>query len=223
MQIINAPTDQHELLERVQALAGLTVAQSAAKYGLPVPNDLRQHKGWFGALMEVALGADANSKPMPDFVSLGIELKTLPVGANGKPSESTFVASISLTEIAKERWETSIVRKKLSHVLWLPIEGDPAIALAHRRIGLGFLWRFNATEEALLKRDWCELTELIMTGKLDTLSAHMGEVLQIRPKAADGRALTAASDSEGATIRTLPRGFYLRARFTESLLRKHHY
>lgn len=219
MKTVDLPFSQTELLARVHAIAGLTVGQSACQYQLEVPNDLRHHKGWFGHLIEKVLGASAGSKPIPDFPNLGIELKTLPIGKNGRPAESTFVASIALMGIANETWETSVVKKKLSHVLWLPIENDKDIPFSQRRIGLGFLWRPSVEQEAILKKDWQELANLIAMGQIDEISAHLGEALQIRPKAANAKALTTALNRQGQRIKTLPRGFYLRASFTHKVLR----
>ena len=217
MKTADLPYTEAELLSRVHAIAGMTIGQSACQYQLKVPKDLRQHKGWFGHLIEKVLGASAGSKPIPDFPNLGIELKTLPIGRNGRPTESTFVASISLLGIVHEQWQTSVVKKKLSHVLWLPIEDDKGIVLEQRRIGLGFLWRPSVEQESILKTDWQELTDLIALGGLEQISAHLGQALQIRPKAANGKSLTTAIDENGRRIQTLPRGFYLRASFTESI------
>ena len=217
MIVPNSPETQAQLLQRVHAIAGMTVGQSACQYGLDVPKDLRHHKGWFGHLIEKVLGASAGSLPIPDFPNLGIELKTLPIGKNGKPCESTFVASISLLGIAKENWQTSVVKKKLSHVLWLPMEDDKAIPLSQRRLGLGFLWRPSDKQMQILEKDWQELSNLIAMGQIDEISAHLGEALQVRPKAANAKVLTTALNRQGQQIKTLPRGFYLRARFTESV------
>lgn len=219
MKRANPPLTQSDLLSRVNAIAGMTVGQSANRYGLEVPLDLRSHKGWFGDLIEKVLGASAGSKPIPDFPSLGIELKTLPIASNGKPSESTFVSSISLLGINEECWETSVVKKKLTHVLWLPVEDDKSILLTQRRIGLGFLWQASKREEAILKADWEELSNLIAMGHIEKISAHLGEALQIRPKAAHGRKLTKVKGAEGQILQTLPRGFYLRAGFTEKIFK----
>lgn len=219
MRTADFPFTEAELLGRVHAIAGMTIGQSACQYHLDVPNDLRQHKGWFGHLIERVLGASAGSKPIPDFPNLGIELKTLPIGRNGRPAESTFVASISLLGISREQWHTSVVKKKLSHVLWLPIEDDKDIPLAQRRIGLGFLWRPSPEQALILQNDWQELADLIALGKLEQISAHLGQALQIRPKAENGKSLTTAIDQNGKRIQTLPRGFYLRASFTDDIFK----
>lgn len=217
MSQIDKPDCIQSLMTRVNSIAGMTLSQCAADVRMNVPSNQLKHKGWIGSLMEKVLGADESTLPIPDFSHLGIELKTLPIGRNGKPSESTFVASIALNLIQHERWETSVVKQKLSHVLWIPVEDEMTIPLAHRRIGQGFLWRPNEQQQQCLKADWCELTELIVFGKFESISAKLGQILQIRPKASDGKMLRKALDMNGDPIRTLPRGFYLRSHFTDTL------
>ena len=99
-------------------------------------------------------------------------------------------------------------------MLWLPIEDDKNIPLSQRRIGLGFLWQPSQAEENILQNDWQALSNLIVMGNIEQVSAHLGEALQIRPKAAHGKALTNVRSANGTVVKTLPRGFYLRASFT---------
>lgn len=213
-----APRSEAELMARAGALAGATVGEVAGRLGLAVPRDLRRHKGWAGSLVECALGASAGSRPEPDFAALGIELKTIPVAAHGRPVESTHVCAVNLAELSGLRWSTSHVRRKLARVLWVPLESAPALPLAARRIGNPRLWSPTAAEERVLREDWEELVELMATGRLHELDARLGRYLQVRPKGANGRALTRAHDAAGAAAATLPRGFYLRAAFTRAIL-----
>lgn len=212
------PRSEAELLARASACAGRTIAELAHGVGWPVPRDLRRHKGWSGELLEAVLGATAGSNPQPDFVELGIELKTVPLGPDGTPRESTHVCTVAVHDLVGSRWETSTVRRKLARVLWVPVEGSPQIALGARRVGQACLWSPGADEEAVLRADWEEYMELLATGRYDAIDARLGVYLQIRPKAANSRALVAASDAHGVPAATLPRGFYLRPGFTKSIL-----
>ena len=106
--------------------------------------------------------------------------------------------------------ETSHVRHKLKRVLWVPVEGDRQIPLAERRVGAPLLWSPNDEEERLLSRDWEELMDMIVLGQVERITARHGEVLQLRPKAANSKALTEAVGAQGEPILTLPRGFYLK-------------
>ncbi|EKN3995457.1 DNA mismatch repair endonuclease MutH, partial [Yersinia enterocolitica] len=167
------------------------------------------------------LGASAGSKPEQDFANIGIELKTIPISAQGKPLETTFVCVAPLTGNSGITWESSHVRHKLARVLWVPVEGKRQIPLAQRRVGAPLLWSPNEEEEELLRRDWEELMDLIVLGKVETITARHGEVLQLRPKAANSRALTEAIGEHGQPIMTLPRGFYLKKTFTGPMLARH--
>jgi len=212
------PRSEQELIERAMDIAGVTFAELAEEAGMPVPPDLRRDKGWVGQLLEWHLGATAGSKPQQDFEQLGIELKTIPISYSGKPLETTFVCVAPLIGVHGLRWENSHVRNKLSRVLWIPVEGEREIPLAGRRVGSPLIWSPTAEEELQLKTDWEELMEMIVIGQVEQITARHGEVLQLRPKAANGRVLTEAYGASGKPIKTLPRGFYLRTQFTAKIL-----
>lgn len=219
--IPSAPDDEWQLFTRAEALAGQTLGALATQADLQIPADLKRDKGWVGMLLELYLGASAGSKPQQDFPDLGVELKTIPIDARGRPLETTFVCVAPLTGNSGVTWESSHVRHKLSRVLWIPVEGDREIPLALRRIGTPLLWSPSAEEEEQLRRDWEELMDLIVLGRVESITARHGEVLQLRPKAANSRALTEAVGEHGQPIMTLPRGFYLKKTFTGPLLARH--
>lgn len=208
-----------QLFDKASALAGYSFAELAAEQGMVVPNDLRRNKGWVGQLLESALGASAGSQALQDFPELGVELKTIPLDANGKPLETTFVCTTPLVNVHELAWESSNVRNKLQCVLWIPIDGRREIPLAERTIGTAFLWQPSAAQEAQLKADWQEHMDKIALGEVESITAHQGEVLQLRPKAANSRVLTDAIGANGQPIQTLPRGFYLKTKFTGQIIR----
>lgn len=213
-----APKSEQELLHRANELTGYTLGELAEELNLTPPKDLRRDKGWVGQLIEQHLGAQAGSRPEQDFIHLGIELKTIPLSHSGAPLESTFVSVAPLTGVSGLRWEECHVRQKLSRVLWIPVEGEREIPLADRHVGVPLLWSPTLAQEARLKADWEELMEMIVLGRIHEISARHGEVMQIRPKAANSRALTDAFGESGKGIKTLPRGFYLRSSFTKQIL-----
>jgi len=217
--IISPPRDVTELLERSSKLAGKTIGELANGFGMKVPKELKFAKGWMGQLLEKSLGATAMSLPEPDFQELGIELKTIPVSLNGKPCESTYICSISLCSLVGLTWENSLVKKKLSHVLWVPIEYDKHLIIAERRIGYPILWRPTKEQENIIRRDWEELVEMMSTGQIEEIKGTIGEYLQVRPKAANSKSVCYGIDNQGDRSLTLPRGFYLRAKFTEQILK----
>lgn len=209
-------------MQRATAMAGQTVDMLARQIGITVPADLKRHKGWLGQLIEQYLGASAASHAEPDFVELGIELKTLPLDAKGHPKESTYVCTVPLDNTSGTCWETSWLRQKLSKVLWVPIEADPNIPLGERTIGNAILWQADENQIRILRQDWEELMDMVCLGQLDKITAHHGQYLQIRPKAANAKALCPGSDELGNRSMTLPRGFYLRTVFTQQILETHY-
>ncbi|HHF6584661.1 TPA: DNA mismatch repair endonuclease MutH [Haemophilus influenzae] len=212
------PQTLEQLLSQAQSIAGLTFGELADELHIPVPIDLKRDKGWVGMLLERALGSTAGSKAEQDFSHLGVELKTLPINAEGYPLETTFVSLAPLVQNSGIKWENSHVRHKLSCVLWMPIEGSRHIPLRERHIGAPIFWKPTAEQERQLKQDWEELMDLIVLGKLEQITARIGEVMQLRPKGANSRSVTKGIGKNGEIIDTLPLGFYLRKEFTAQIL-----
>lgn len=209
---------EQELMSRCASIEGISFSQLSMSVGLNVPEHASQRKGWVGQAIELVLGADASNQALPDFTYLGIELKTLPIALSGKPTESTFITSIPLLTVHEQCWESSQCFAKLKRVLWVPIEGDTDIPYAQRRIGRGFIWSPDEAQVKILAADWNYLTTQIATGQLERIDATVGEYLQVRPKAANGRSLCFSFDAEGNRVKTLPRGFYLRSHVTHQIM-----
>lgn len=220
MSLIGEPQSERELLASAWRVAGLTLGELGARVGVDVPDESVRGKGVAGQILEKALGASAGSRAEPDFVALGIELKTIPLEANGRPKESTFVCSISLAAMADTDWEQSTVLKKLSKVLFVPVEAASDTPLRERRVGRACLWVPTEEEERLLRTDWEQLAQLIADGDVERITGHLGAVLQVRPKAPHGKSRRRAPDEEGAVQWTMPRGFYLRPGFTGAVLER---
>lgn len=214
------PKTIEDLMARCNAIAGLTLGQLASSLEQAVPKNLLKDKGWVGQLIEHALGATGGSQAVVDFADLGIELKTLPINQQGKPLESTYVCVAPLTGVTGLEWQNSWVCEKLRHILWLPVLAERQIPLAERVIGNAFLWQPSSAQQQALQQDWEELMELISLGGIADIRGATGKYLQLRPKAANSKALTDAIGSQGQPIRTLPRGFYLKTNFTAAILQQ---
>jgi len=199
-------------------LAGKTLGEIAHRQAIPIPPNLKRAKGWVGELLEAALGASAGSRPVPDFESIGVELKSIPLNARHKPQESTFVSSVPLIDTVGLKWSSSVVKAKLDRVLWVPVEAAHRIPIANRRIGRPILWSPSPEDSAILQADWEEHIERIALGKLDELGAQLGTYLQIRPKALNKQDRTPATGGNGTRTAALPRGFYLRTILTRKIL-----
>jgi len=212
---LEPPCSLAELSARVAALTGCAVAELERRLGVSNLGPMRHRKGKTGELVERALGAVGGSLRGPDFPELGVELKTIPLDGLGRPRESTFVCSLNVRDADRMDWDSSLVRAKLACVLWVPILG----AGAERQIGSPMFWRPSAQQLAVLRGDFDELVGMIAIGKVESLTARLGCWLQVRPKAANSDARARLLDEDGSAVWTVPRGFYLRARFTGALLR----
>jgi len=215
---IRPPSNEAELRERASWLEGRTIGELAAAIGVGVPPAGARGKGKIGSLVEKALGAESGSLGVPDFPTLGIELKTIPIDGRGVPRESTFVCTISLADADRAEWETSALRAKLSCVLFVPVLSGSEISSHERRIGAPLFWRPTPAQEAVLHADFDDAMGIIGAGGIEAVTARAGRWLQVRPKAATGSVRTISFGPEGEWIATVPRGFYLRASFTRALL-----
>lgn len=218
---LHAPTTPDELMQRAYAIAGKSIAEIAHGLHKAIPADLTRAKGFVGQLLELALGTDAQQLDQPDFVQLGIELKTLPIDLQGKPRESTFICTASLPATETEFFNSRVWRK-IAQILWIPIASLPQQPLAERRLGTPLLWSPSAELTQALKQDWEELTTLLKLGHFDAISAHQGQYLQIRPKAANAKTFVQVIDHHGDTISTVPKGFYARTKLTQQIIQQNY-
>lgn len=214
---MHTPKNEAMLIERARALAGSTLAEVCHQVKQPLPDNLHTKKGFVGQLMELALGADAKNLDQPDFLHLGIELKTLPIDAKGSPLESTYIcyANFPPTEL---HWQGSRVQRKTAKILWVPYLGDKNVALANRRIGQPFLWQPSVQVAEQLQTDYEELTDYMIKGLYSELDARKGKYIQLRPKAANGQTLITVFNEYGDPTQIVPKGFYFRSQFTKMIL-----
>lgn len=203
-------------------MSGLTLLDLAQQTHSALPKSAASGKGWVGQHVEKFLGATAGSKAEPDFPHLGIELKTLPLSANGQVQESTYVCHIQLMKLNQQSWSDAWVHKKLQHVLWVPYEASKSIEYSKRRIGSAILWQPSLEQNQQLQQDWEEIMEKLCLGEQQQLSAHHGQYLQVRPKAANSQVVTKAYNEDGELCETLPLGFYLRPSFTRTIIEQNY-
>jgi DNA mismatch repair protein MutH len=214
--VIQPPRDLADLFARASDLAGRALDELAATHAIAFDGrDSAKTKGKTGELLERILGATGGSHAVHDFPELAVELKTIPMDAALHARESTYVCTLQLTEADRAEWATSWARAKLSHVLWVPIVIDDGPA----RVGAPRLWKPTPDQDAVLASDFEEAMGAVAIGGIESLTARTGRWLHVRPKAASSRDRTwSPGGDDGAFIATVPRGFYLRQRFTTALL-----
>ena len=216
-----ASPDREALLRHARALLGATLAEVADGPGMPGPVGSVRTKGWSGQVVERELGAGDGATHGPDFASLGIELKTVPVHGDLIPLESTAVCLIDPMAIAGESWTTSYVRRKLSQVLFVALEVPRgARSVGERRVVAVTLWTPSPAQEAALRADF-ELfaRTYFRSGRSAEITGHLGQVMQVRPKARNADDRRAAFGPDGKPVRIGKCGFYLRPAFVRGILR----
>jgi DNA mismatch repair protein MutH len=211
------PPSLPALLARAHALEGVSLGEIAMALGAAIGQDTVATKGKFGTLLECALGATQASGKAHDFPELGVELKTLPVDKHGAPLESTYVCTLHVQTAESLVWETSWVRDKLTCVLWICVFSEPE-DWRDRIVTRALYWTPSEAESMTLRADFEECVGLITTGQIEALTGRVGEALQVRPKARDGRKSLLLHTEDGEVVATGPKGFYLRPSFTRSLL-----
>jgi DNA mismatch repair protein MutH len=192
-----------KLLNHCENIAGLTIAELAKKHKVDLNTN---NKGIIGQLLELELQTEAKNKALPDFIDLGVELKTIPVNDDFKPLESTYVSMVSFNNMP--RWSKSFVRLKLLKVLWIPILKKKNIHTSE--ICYPIFKELSLEDEYILSKDYEELCEIITFG--DEPRAHLGKFMQVRPKALNSK-IRSTSNNE---IRH-PLGFYLRSSYTKKI------
>ena len=209
------------MLRHARALLGATLAEVADGLGMPVPVGAVRTKGWSGRVIERELGADDGGTHGPDFASLGIELKTVPVHGDLVPLESTAVCHIDPIVIAGESWSTSYARRKLAQVLFVALEvPEGPHSVGERRVVAVTLWTPSPAQESALRADF-ELfaRDYFRCGRSAEITGHLGQVLQVRPKARNADDRRAAFGPDGQPVRVGRSGFYLRPAFVQGILR----
>ncbi|CAL4041986.1 DNA mismatch repair endonuclease MutH [Buchnera aphidicola] len=213
-----SPINETVLIRFANELSGFSLGELSNMMLKIVPNTLKKDKGFIGRLLEDILGARSGNKAQQDFSDIGIELKTIPIDKNGIPLESTFICTVPLIKNIGLIWRKSYFYKKISRILWIPIKGNKTVPVSDRLIGKPFLWTPNDVQENLIRRDWEEFMDLIVLGGIEDITGQYGEVLQVLKKSKNHSYLTRAIGKNGGIISTVPRFFYLRKKFTFSII-----
>lgn len=214
------PTSLVELEQRLQRLLGRSIAELSQLALLQAPNNSKGAKGYIGLLIELFLGAHAHNLPSPDFVNLGIELKTMPVGFDLMPQESTFICNADLAPNGFVPFTQSALYHKLKKILFVLILAphNPRLNLGERRVLGYFFFHLSAPVSQIIETDYNEFQEMLLAGQAQEINGTMGTIVQLRPRANKFNELISITNHEGEYAYVKPRGYYLRASFTRQLL-----
>lgn len=214
------PQSVATLQERLEHILGRSIAELSALALLEPPRQSSGAKGYVGQLIELFLGAHSHNRPDPDFIDLGIELKTMPVGFDLMPQESTFVCSATINPRFMVPFTQSALYHKLKHVLFVLILAPKSVklTLGERRVLGYFFFQLQEPYFKTIETDYNEFQEMIFAGHAREIDGSMGTLVQLRPKATHANEVICITDSEGNRTYTKPRGYYLRTSFTRELV-----
>lgn len=213
-----SPTSKEELTYRLKLIMGRSLGELAALAQVEVPHNIMGAKGFAGQIIEVFLGAHARNLSVPDFMELGIELKTISLSYDLSLKESTYICMADLKAQRFIPFYESSLYHKLKSLLFVLVLAPPELPLVQRPILGYFFYQPTKSELALIESDYNEFNELICSGQSAAITGSMGSVIQMRPKALNSKVTTLVRDERGNLIATTPKGYYLRADFMRSLV-----
>jgi len=142
-------------------------------------NSIESHgytgKGNFGQLLEnFYFGIERNSRAEPDFLKVGLELKTSPLKINRKgeysSKERLVLGIINYLKVHNETFETSSFWKKNAHLLLVFYLHDKHKDLLDYFIKIVGSWKYPSQDLLQIKRDWELINQKIKEGKAHELS-----------------------------------------------------
>ena len=212
------PKDLTTLLERLDLIVGRSLQELATLAKVHIPENNLNGKGFCGQLLEIFLGANAHNLSQPDFLNLQIELKTLPVNSDLSPQESTFICSADINPERYIPFEHSALYHKIKNILFVLLLAPKGLPIKDRRIIGYFFYQPDQNELDQIATDYNEFCELIFSSNARSINGSLGNIIQMRPKAAHSNVFTPIRDSQGQTTYAGPKGYYLRASYTKKLI-----
>jgi DNA mismatch repair endonuclease MutH len=166
---------EEALLERAGQLKGKSISEI-------FQGEINEkNKGNIGNIIESnGFGIKNNSDARPDFETLGIELKILPLKRLGDKSltvkERTKICLINYKKLIAENWNGSHARHKLNKILFVFHEYDGKYPM-NSKILNHLLYKLEMNEEPLIRSDWERTKKLVDDGLAHTLSESQNRIL----------------------------------------------
>jgi DNA mismatch repair endonuclease MutH len=153
-----------------------------------------------------------------DFERFGIELKTIPVTADGVVLESMSFPAFTHEELVFESWPDSDLLGRLNRILVVPLVRERRATRGAAWVGRAFFWSPTEAQLDGMEEEWKRFRTLIEAGKSKSLPpASETRYLHIRPHGRD------AADTELAPggFDVTRKSFWLNASFVAEILRAH--
>lgn len=119
-----------------------------------------------------------------DFARFGVEVKTVPVDAQGRIVEAMSFPAFHHEELIYETWESSDLLGRLNRLLVVPVHREKAARLGQTRLGKPFFWSPSEDELAGIASEWERFRHLIELGQArDLPKSSETTYIHVRPKA----------------------------------------
>ena len=211
---LRTPQTFKELTHRLDQVIGVPFAELGEYYHQPWKGDATHNKGWAGRLVDRLVGGDAGNAPEPDISSLGIEVKSIPIGKDARVLEPTKVTMLNYGNLADTEWPNSAPYHKLRSVLFVPIVKFDSARPDEWFIRRPFLWLPSEKVLARLGEDYESVRKLVLDGQFDRISSAIppkGQGLSLHPKPSAANAQARSTYIvRGVRYRLLPRAWMLR-------------
>jgi DNA mismatch repair protein MutH len=160
---------------------GVPFVQVAERLGVDgIDRPPKQRKSFAGDMAEAMLGIARNSLPDPDLESIGAEVKSIPLRADGGPRENTKITSLTLQLVADESdFFTSHLYRKLRTILFLPIQKNDNSRPHEWYLRPPFLWLPSTDQLDVIRKEHARYIEAIEQQRWELLSLRQGRYLGV--------------------------------------------
>lgn len=146
----------------------------------------RSHYGGKNAVATIvrSLVGERAVRQTGEFARFGIEIKTVPVGAQGKIIEAMSFPAFHHEELIYETWESSDLLGRLNRLLIVPVHREKSAPLGLTRLGVPFFWSPTEEDLAGIASEWERFRHLIELGQARGLpKSSETTYIHVRPKA----------------------------------------
>lgn len=121
-----------------------------------------------------------------EFARFGIEVKTVPVDAQGKIVEAMSFPAFHHEELIYETWDASDLLGRINRLLIVPVHRSKGATLAATRLGRPFFWSPSQDELVGIQTEWERFRRLIQIGQARVLPKPSETTyIHVRPKGRD--------------------------------------
>jgi DNA mismatch repair protein MutH len=183
--------NKESIISYAKNLEGKSISE---KFKVGEPNQKYEAKGYFGQLVErIYFGIENNSRPEPDFLDVGMELKTSPLKMNGKnrflSKERLVLGIINYPDLPNQEFESSDFWRKNSSLLLI------FYLYEKEKIPFDFIikivgeWGFASDDFEIIKKDWLHIKNMVNEGRAHELSEGQTYYLGACTKGANSKSL----------------------------------